>query len=170
MFLENEIVDCQDKKNNWYEAKIMKVNGGNIFDVHFLAWSPKFDEKVHISQIRKLHTMTPNWRNEIEIFSKIEFKITKSRIRLPVWAEVSVIEKNKENDKMLLFFRLSYALEVIKYVFEEEYQVESDDYQFYLRKDLEIKPDDDHTTTTDENCFFWVDKNSNDICQLGTHF
>lgn len=73
---KNEIVDVMDNEGVWYEAKIIKEYDDSYL-VHFLSWENKWNIKIKKNSfnIAKLHTFTPNWRQNININDYIDVKI-----------------------------------------------------------------------------------------------
>ena len=68
-----DFVDCMDMDNKWFEAVIERKDG-NVCKVHFLGWHSRFDLNINIFSIRLKphHTMTPKWREYIDIGDVIE--------------------------------------------------------------------------------------------------
>ena len=66
-------VDCMDLDDKWFEA-VIQSKDRNICKVHFYGWHSRFDLNINLFSIRLKphHTMTPKWREYIDIGDVIE--------------------------------------------------------------------------------------------------
>ena len=68
-----DTVDCMDLDDKWFEA-VIQSKDRNICKVHFYGWHSRFDLNINLFSIRLKphHTMTPKWREYIDIGDVIE--------------------------------------------------------------------------------------------------
>ena len=70
-----DFCDAQDKYNKWFAGRIVGCDGEFKYLIQFNSWSRIHNEWIDIRSrhIMPLYSMTKNWRNSLEIGSKVEF-------------------------------------------------------------------------------------------------
>lgn len=77
MFTINTKVDAMDLEGVWREAMIMHVFPGDVYEVHYIGWSNKWNEIIvgKSNRIVPAFSILKNWRLCLKVNDSVEIKI-----------------------------------------------------------------------------------------------
>lgn len=91
-----DMIDARDERGIWSEAEVVGAAGQDTgaLTVHFRGWSSKFDRVIAASElltrIDPLFTHTTDWRSELEIGDKIEYRVMSTHDTEARWVVADV--------------------------------------------------------------------------------
>jgi len=96
----NELVDAMDHEGVWYAARVIGIDQ-QMYIVHFLSWSPKWNIRIPIDSfsIAKLFTFTPDWKRHLSINDPVDVRMNK------LWYEGRVLQVFDKSVSVAIHFR-----------------------------------------------------------------
>jgi len=99
----NSIVDAQDEEGKWYASQIIEFEHFNRYKVHFFGWNQRFNEIVHITNLKPLYTFTNNWRKNLKVGSELEIKIS---MKPNHWFQATIINHNMNMIDVIMSYHI----------------------------------------------------------------
>jgi len=95
MFEINTKVDAMDLEGVWREAIIKHVFPGDVYEVHYIGWSDKWNEILlgNSNRIVPAFSILKNWRLDIKVDDYVEIKIeNKWRLARIFWMNGNIVK------------------------------------------------------------------------------
>jgi len=95
MFEINTKVDAMDLEGVWREASIKHVFPGDVYEVHYIGWSDKWNEVIlgKSNRIVPAFTILKDWRLDIKVDDYVEIKIeNRWRLARIFWINGNIVK------------------------------------------------------------------------------
>lgn len=167
---QGKYVDARDATGQWYAAMLKEVYPDGGMAVHYMGWSPRFDDVIPSDQreerIAPLYSKSPDRRTWCAE-GQIEVKLLEEEGEFgALWIPASIMEVDSIGSRVQ-----------IQYITSEEKQTKlkkgrtcaqrSDDDSAALKKSPSSSSD---TTTKEYPVMKWFEVLSDHVCPYGTHF
>jgi len=162
---DEHYVDARDSSGQWYAAMVRDVNPDGGMVVHYMGWSPRFDEVIppdkREERIAPLYSRSPD-RRTWSAEGQIEVKLSEEEGEFgALWIPASIVEVDSVGSRVRIKYMTSEERET-KWRKGRTSEQRSDDDDAALKKSSS-------DTTKDYAVMKWFEILSDHVCPYGTH-
>lgn len=165
-----DVLDACDKvQKKWYPSVVKEVSPQGDLSMHFMGWSPAFDEVIAARDvrdyIRPLYVCTMD-RRTWDIGDKVEYRCSPPGAPKTVWLPSTICEVDSAHDRVKVRFSHGERLTALKKYMKNTPLQNLDDDAVKKEADAEGVTRD---AENDDIRYIWCDILGEDVCPAQTH-